>query len=84
MHECTSSDREIDGFVKMGFRPALSIRARPTLVKRCMAGRRIGYGSTYGCQEDEWIATFPIGYGDGYRRSLGGKKTCIVRDKTGQ
>lgn len=70
-------------FVELGFRPALSVRGTPTLVKRCAAGTKVGYACAYTCTDDEWIATFPIGYADGLWRQFGDIGTYIIRDKTG-
>ena len=75
---------DLQAFIEMGFRPALSVKGTPTLVKRCAPGTKIGYACTYTSDEDEWIATFPIGYADGFWRQLGEKGTHIIRDKTGQ
>lgn len=74
---------DLDAFMEMGFRPALSVKGTPTLVKRLAAGIQVGYGCTYTCETDEWIATFPIGYADGLWRELGEGKSYIIRDKTG-
>jgi alanine racemase len=49
----------------------LSTIAQITQVKR---GESIGYGRSYMAQHDMTIATIPIGYADGYRRSLGNGK----------
>ena len=69
-------------FLSYGLTPALSVHAYPTLIKQCPAGSKVGYSCTYECQQDEWIATIPLGYGDGYHRCLGG--TGVVhRDATG-
>ena len=38
-------------------------------VKQLHAGDTISYGATYTCSDDEWIATLPIGYADGYLRA---------------
>lgn len=38
-------------------------------VKQLHAGDTVGYGATYTCQGDEWIATLPVGYADGFIRS---------------
>lgn len=34
-------------------------------------GGGIGYGQTYTLQQDGYIGTLPVGYGDGYRRKMG-------------
>ncbi len=51
-------------------RPILSWKARPTLVKRLAPGHSIGYGRSYITKKEEWIATLPFGYADGFRRSF--------------
>ncbi len=55
-----------------GLEPVLSWKARPTLVKRLPEGHGVGYGLTYRAREDEWIATLPFGYADGFSRALSG------------
>ena len=49
-------------------KPALSLVTEIIYVKQVQKGRSISYGSTYTTTEDEWIATLPIGYGDGWHR----------------
>ena len=66
--------------------PALSWRSRVTHVKLLEAGRPISYGGTYVTDRPTLVATVPVGYADGYRRSLsnrfyvliGGKKAPIL------
>ena len=66
--------------------PALSWRSRVTHVKLLEAGRPISYGGTYVTTKPTMVATVPVGYADGYRRSLsnsfyvliGGKKAAIL------
>ena len=83
MHVIFISVEHIEEFVAKGFRPALAIKGVPTLVKRCHKGRKVGYGCTYTCDQDMWIATFPIGYADGIWRCLTGKG-YVIRDRTGE
>lgn len=78
------SGPDLQAFVDMGFRPALSVRGTPTLVKFCSAGTKVGYACTYTCPRDEWIGTFPLGYADGVWRTLGEQGTHIIRDRTGE
>ncbi len=59
-----------EGFAREGLRPILAWKAHPTLVKRVRPGQRIGYGGTYTAQREEWIATLPLGYADGFPRAL--------------
>ena len=53
-----------------GLEPVLAWKARPTLVKRLPAGHGVGYGLTYRAGGEEWIATLPFGYADGFSRAL--------------
>lgn len=50
--------------------PALSLVSEIVHVKEVSAGSRIGYGGTYQASSDEYIATLPIGYADGYIRAM--------------
>lgn len=53
-------------------RPVMSLKSKLVHVKHVPAGTSISYGATYTTTADEWIATLPIGYADGYRRALQG------------
>ncbi|MDQ3569608.1 MAG: alanine racemase [Actinomycetota bacterium] len=55
----------------LGLRPAMSLRARVSLVKELEAGERVSYGLRYRMQRRSDVATVPLGYGDGVRRRLG-------------
>jgi len=68
-------------------RPALSLRARVSLVKTVRAGSRISYGLRHTFDRDTTVATVPIGYADGVPRRLsavggevliGGRRRPIV------
>lgn len=48
-------------------------------VKEVPAGFPVSYGSTFVSDKPMRIATVPIGYGDGYPRSLSGKGYVLVR-----
>lgn len=54
-------------------RPALQWLSRVTNVRTLPAGRAVGYGGTYVTRAPTVIATIPVGYADGYRRSLSGR-----------
>ena len=59
--------------------PALQWLSRVTHVKTLPAGREISYGGTYITTRDTVVATVPVGYADGYRRSLSGKFYVLIR-----
>lgn len=62
-------------------RPALQWLSRVTHVKTLPAGREISYGSTYVTEKETIVATVPVGYADGYRRSLSGRFYVLIRGK---
>lgn len=59
-------------------RPALRWLSRVTHVKTLPAGREISYGGTYVTTGETVVATVPVGYADGYRRSLSGKFYVLI------
>jgi alanine racemase len=60
-------------------RPAMSLRARPVRVVWIEAGSGISYGPTFTTSRRSLIATLPLGYADGYPRSLSNKAQVLVR-----
>jgi alanine racemase len=61
-----------------GLRPALTWRSTVTMVKRLAAGERLSYGHHYGLDRDSWVATVPVGYADGYPRSLSSNASVLI------
>lgn len=59
---------ELDG--RVALRPAMSLRSRVSFVQRLPAGESVSYGHRYRLDRESTIATVPIGYADGYMRSL--------------
>lgn len=64
---------------RLELKPVLSLKSRIVFVKELAAGRTISYGATYTVAETAKIATVPVGYGDGYPRSLSNKGYVLVR-----
>ena len=62
-------------------KPALSWYSRVSHVKTLPAGREVSYGGTYVTERDTRIATVPVGYADGYWRSLSGKFYVLIRGR---
>ena len=65
----------------LDIKPALQWRSRVTHVKLLEAGREISYGGTFVTTHPTMVATMPVGYADGYRRSLSGKFYVLIRGK---
>lgn len=61
--------------------PALSLKTRIAYVKDVEKGKGISYGHTYVTSRKTRLATLPIGYGDGYPRSLSNKAFCLIAGK---
>ena len=59
-------------------RPALRWTSRVTHVKMLEAGRQVSYGGTFVVQKPTMVATVPVGYADGYKRSLSGKFYVLI------
>ncbi len=51
---------------------AFSLYSELVQVKKLQPGESVSYGATYTASDTEWIGTIPIGYGDGWSRSLQG------------
>ena len=60
-------------------KPALSLHSHVVFVKEMKVGQTISYGSTYRVQRPMKVATVPLGYGDGYPRSLSDKGFVLIR-----
>lgn len=60
-------------------RPALTWKSRVIYFKVIKPGRPVGYGSTWQSEEMVRAVTVPVGYGDGYFRSMSGQARVIIR-----
>ena len=47
------------------------------MVKHIKKGEKVGYGFTYTAENDEYVATLPIGYADGFIRKNQGRDVYI-------
>lgn len=63
------SNRAVD--LPYELKPALSLESELAFVKQMKGQERISYGATYEAKKDEWIATLPLGYADGWQRRYG-------------
>jgi alanine racemase len=69
-----------------GLEPALSLEVAVGAVRRFEDGWSAGYGRRWAAEGATWVATLPIGYGDGWRRALtndcdvlvGGRRAPLV------
>lgn len=63
----------------MDLHPVMALKSHVSYVKELPAGRAISYGGTYVTERAQTIATVPVGYGDGYARSLSNKGYVLIR-----
>ena len=64
-----------------GLEPALTLDSYVAAVKRFEPGDSAGYGRTWKAERATWVGTVPIGYGDGWRRSLSNNGEVLVRGR---
>lgn len=62
-------------------KPALSLISHVTFVKDVEPGTAISYGGTFVAEKKMKVATIPVGYGDGYPRSLSNKGSVLIHGK---
>lgn len=62
-------------------KPALELISHVAFVKWVDEGKMISYGGTYVTKRHTKIATIPVGYGDGYPRSLSNKGYMLIHGK---
>lgn len=61
-----------------GISPVMSLATEIVMVKKLHQGESVGYGAEYVAEEDEWLATLPIGYADGWQRAY--KNVPVIID----
>ena len=71
-----SNEMKMDG---IRLKPALSLHSNIVYIKEMKPGQTISYGSTYTVEKPMKVATVPLGYGDGYPRSLSGRGYVLIR-----
>ncbi|MCI8681814.1 MAG: alanine racemase [Lachnospiraceae bacterium] len=65
----------------LDLQPALSLKSRIVFLKELEPGRTISYGATYETKKRQRIATIPVGYADGYPRSLSNRGYVLIHGK---
>ena len=62
-------------------RAAMSLYSHIIYCKTIHAGQSVSYGGLFTATKDTRVATIPVGYGDGYPRSLSGKGYVLIHGK---
>ncbi|MBM6617700.1 alanine racemase [Bacillus suaedaesalsae] len=77
-----SPSEEMKEILPFPLKGAFSLHSRLSHVKKIHAGEKVSYGATYTATEDEWIGTVPIGYADGWSRSLSMREVLVDGRRT--
>jgi alanine racemase len=64
-----------------GISPCFSLKAKVSYFKVVAEGTGISYGHKYVTSQQTRIVTIPVGYGDGFRRSLSERGSVLIRGK---
>jgi len=62
-------------------KPALAWKSRVVYFKVVKPGHPVSYGSTWQSAHSVRVVTVPVGYGDGYFRSMSNRSQVIIRGK---
>ncbi|MCK5737375.1 MAG: alanine racemase, partial [Spirochaetaceae bacterium] len=62
-------------------KPVMELKTRITALKKVPPGTSISYGRTWTSPGENWIATLPIGYADGYPRLLSNRGEVLIAGK---
>jgi alanine racemase len=62
-------------------KPVMELKTRITALKKVKKGTSVSYGRTWISPGNNWIATLPIGYGDGYSRRLSNRTEVLIAGK---
>lgn len=65
-----------------GLKPVFSLKTRITFIKEVPSGEMISYCGTFKTKRNSIIATVPVGYADGYPRSLANKTAVLINGKS--
>ena len=62
-------------------KPVMELKSVVSMVKRVSPGTSISYGRKFVSDREMTVATVPVGYADGFSRSLSGRAEFLVRGK---
>ncbi|MCC8106468.1 MAG: alanine racemase [Clostridiales bacterium] len=61
--------------------PVMELKSHVVYRKTIPAGTPVSYGGTYVTEKETEVATIPVGYGDGYPRSLSSKGSVLIHGR---
>lgn len=66
---------------QLRLKPAMSLKSHVAFVKEIEKGTPVSYGGTFVAEHKMRVATIPVGYADGYPRSLSNQGYVLIRGK---
>jgi alanine racemase len=63
--------------IKLDLRPVMTLKSRVSIYHRLQVGESVSYGATWTASRESTIAVVPIGYADGYHRSLSNRADAL-------
>ncbi len=70
-----------DTLQKIPLKPVSRLKSKVILLKKVPKGTSIGYARSFITQKETTVATIPMGYADGLRRSLSNKGYVVIKGK---
>jgi alanine racemase len=64
-----------------GLKPVMELVTEVSFVKRVEKGKSVSYGRKWTAPQSTWVATLPVGYGDGLPRSASGKIKVLIEGR---
>lgn len=74
-------DPSLEGLDGPGLEPVMTVKSRIAAVRDLPAGAFVSYGRTAVLERDSRLAVVPIGYGDGYLRTLSNRAEMRVNGR---
>ena len=66
---------------KFDLKPILTLRTKVVMMRKIRKGESVGYDRLFISDKPTTIATIPVGYGDGYFKTLTNKSQCLINGK---
>lgn len=79
MYGLWPSGKELTDSIRL--EPAMSLKSSIVYIKTLEPGTEISYGGIYTTDKTTRVATVPVGYADGYPRSLSNKGYVLIKGK---
>ncbi len=66
---------------KLNLKPILTLKSKVININHINSGDNVGYSLNFVSDKERKIAVVPLGYGDGYHRTLSNKAECLINGK---